>query len=87
MGGDIPLAGDCVIIPYCTANSPKLSHHQNQQTINISASGGPNVIVESMPYTMSEMDTVLDIEQQFSSLVNMPDPELVDDSFFDYTNW
>lgn len=46
-----------------------------------------NVIVEPMPYSLSHMDTVIDIEHEFSSLVNMPDPELAEDGFFDYTNW
>lgn len=48
---------------------------------------GSNVIVEPMPYSLSHMDTVIDIEHEFSSLVNMPDPELAEDGFFDYTNW
>ena len=46
-----------------------------------------NVIVEPMPYTLSEMDTVLDIERDFTNLINMPDPELIEDGFFDYTSW
>lgn len=48
---------------------------------------GPNVIVEPLPYGLSHMDTVLDIEREFSSLVNMPDPELTEEGFFDYGNW
>lgn len=46
-----------------------------------------NVIVEPLPYCLSHMDTVIDIEHEFSNLVNMPDPELAEDSFFDYSNW
>lgn len=46
-----------------------------------------NVIVEPLPYTLSHMDTVIDIEHEFSSLVNMPDPELTEEGFFDYANW
>lgn len=58
--------------------------HQNTQPLH----HGPNVIVEPMPYTMSVMDTVVDIEREFSNLVEMPDPELGEvDSFFDYSNW
>lgn len=51
--------------------------------------GGPNVIVEPLPFglSLSHMDTVLDIEREFSSLVNMPDPELTEEAFFDYGNW
>lgn len=49
---------------------------------------GPNVIVETMPYIMSVMDTVVHIEREFSNLVNMPEPELAeDDGYFDYSNW
>lgn len=48
---------------------------------------GPNVIVEPLPYSLSHMDTVLDIEREFSSLVNMPDPELIEEAFFDMANW
>lgn len=55
-----------------------LCNHQN---------GGPNVIVEPLPYGLSHMDTVLDIEREFNSLVNMPDPELTEEAFFDYANW
>lgn len=59
-------------------------HHQHSQNHH----HGPNVIVEPMPYTMSVMDTVVDIEREFSNLVEMPDPELGEvDSFFDYSNW
>lgn len=42
-----------------------------------------NVIVEPMPYSLSHMDTVIDIEHEFGNLVNMPDPELTVDGFFD----
>lgn len=44
---------------------------------------GSNVIVEPMPYSLSHMDTVIDIEHEFNSLINMPDPELTEDCFFD----
>lgn len=46
-----------------------------------------NVIVEPMPYCLSHMDTIIDIEHEFSSLVHIPDPELTEDNFFDYSNW
>ncbi|XP_031616845.1 uncharacterized protein LOC116336834 [Contarinia nasturtii] len=46
-----------------------------------------NVIVEPMPYSLSHMDTVIDIEHEFSNLVNMADPELTVDGFFDYGSW
>lgn len=52
--------------------------------IPVSAS---NVIVEPMPYCLSHMDTIIDIEHEFSSLVHIPDPELTEDNFFDYSNW
>lgn len=130
LGCDIPLSGDCIIIPFNqnssvasiqplltgirninqtdesnndkptveTINSP-LTDQQQQQQQQIQQSQpnhqthqnnhhGPNVIVEPMPYTMSVMDTVVDIEREFSNLVEMPDPELGEvDSFFDYSNW
>lgn len=41
-----------------------------------------------MPYTLSEMDTVLDIERELSNFVDIPDPaELVENGYFDYSNW
>lgn len=46
-----------------------------------------NVIVEPMPYSLSHMDTVIDIEHEFSNLVNMTDPDLAVDGFFDYHTW
>lgn len=59
------------------------------ESIDSPTQHGPNVIVEPMPYTMSVMDTVVDIEREFSNLVDIPDPQLddEDDHFFDYTNW
>lgn len=51
------------------------------------ASNASNVIVEPMPYCLSHMDTVIDIEHEFSNLVNLPDPELSDDGLFDYSTW
>lgn len=59
---------------------------------------GPNVIVEQMPYgggegvgaegahqQQSVFDQVGDIERQFSSMVQLPEPELVEyDVYFDY---
>lgn len=50
-------------------------------------SSSSNVIVEPMPYTLSHMDTVIDIEHEFGNLVNMQDPELTVDGFFDYGSW
>lgn len=66
--------------------NPHSNHHNHQNTENHHR--GPNVIVEPMPYTMSVMDTVVDIEREFSDLIQIPDPELGEvDSFFDYSNW
>lgn len=68
-------------------NCLELSQQDNsaQQT---ESEHGPNVIVETMPYIMSVMDTVVHIEREFSNLVNMPEPELAeDDGYFDYSNW
>lgn len=68
-------------------------NEQNSNEYNVRNIGycnghsGSNVIVEPMPYSLSHMDTVIDIEHEFSSLVNMPDPELAEDGFFDYSNW
>lgn len=58
----------------------------NVTAITSSASTS-NVIVEPMPYSLSHMDTVIDIEHEFGNLVNMPDPELTVDGFFDYSSW
>lgn len=106
LGCDIPLSGDCIIIPYNQISDHHLitalgstlisnadDHQQHLSTMNATAAavahGGPNVIVEPMPYTMSVMDTVVDIEREFNNLVDIPDPQLgdEDDHFFDYTNW
>lgn len=43
---------------------------------------GPNVIVEPLPYGVSHMDTVLDYEREL--LDNMPDPVIIEDTFYDY---
>lgn len=56
-------------------------------TTSVAAAPTSNVIVEPMPYSLSHMDTVIDIEHEFSNLVNMPDPELTVDGFFDYGSW
>ncbi|KAJ6641257.1 Forkhead box protein J1 [Pseudolycoriella hygida] len=97
LGCDIPLSGDCVIIPYnCQANGNQTTDddilasniHSAYLTPTGTQQNGPNVIVEPMPYTLSEMDTVLDIERELSNFVDIPDPaELVENGYFDYTNW
>lgn len=56
-------------------------------TATVTSAATSNVIVEPMPYSLSHMDTVIDIEHDFGNLVNMPDPELTVDGFFDYSSW
>lgn len=144
LGCDIPLSGDCIIIPFTghttsnlvsttttsvastspnsstnttagmdsTPGSPSISRHSptdysrstsfmtSQLTAHATliAHGltnptfGPNVIVESMPYGgaahhQDVMDQVVDIERQFSSMVQLPEPELMGeyDAYFDYS--
>lgn len=97
LGCDIPLSGDCVIIPYnCQTNTNQTTDddliastiHSTYLASTGTQHNGPNVIVEPMPYTLSEMDTVLDIERELSNFVDIPDPaELVENGYFDYTNW
>lgn len=98
LGCDIPLSGDCVIIPYnCQTSTNQTTdddliastiHSTYLTTTGSQQQNGPNVIVEPMPYTLSEMDTVLDIERELSNFVDIPDPaELVENGYFDYTNW
>ncbi|XP_037043345.1 uncharacterized protein LOC119079502 [Bradysia coprophila] len=97
LGCDIPLSGDCVIIPYnCQPNTNQATDddlitstiHSTYLSSTGTQQNGPNVIVEPMPYTLSEMDTVLDIERELSNFVDIPDSaELVENGYFDYTNW
>lgn len=102
VGNDIPLSNTSVTVQYSTTpivrhmlhmKMPKESNiidhidANDDDMIYSQHVMGPNVIVEPLPYSLSHMDTVLDIEREFSSLVNMPDPELSEEGFFDYGNW
>lgn len=86
LGCDIPLSGDCVIIPYIQSTVNDGCVNGGNVTGSF-CENGPNVIVEAMPYTLSEMDTVLNLEQEISSFVHLQNSELEDENFFDYTNW
>lgn len=102
MGNDLPLNDGSITDHHSAKHSVRQAlHAKAQRVVSILGSDdssddvisysqhimGPNVIVEPLPYGLSHMDTVLDIEREFSSLVNMPDPELTEEGFFDYGNW
>lgn len=72
-----------------TAHATLIAHGLTNPTF------GPNVIVEALPYgatsttqhNQSVLDQVVDIERQFSSMVQLPEPELMAeyDAYFDYS--
>lgn len=55
---------------------------------------GPNVIVEQLPYGVSPMDTVLDIERdidierEYHNLAAIHDPDIAEETYdYDYANY